>query len=226
MKDDTDLTKLARWIVPGWIALLSFVAFVVLDAVCSPPGSSSTYPSLAAFVSALSGLDPILAAILFAGSGVPLGFLIYQAYFFIRWNSPFSRDGLLPPLITGRMDDLDRAMRSLQESDLTGKEQWRTEWVGHPLFKRDHGFRWRYFELLFAEAAQRIDSAFEGASGVYGRHRYLHEIVHTLGASVAAVYLGFLGYGYVRFRNDMVSFPIPAFVLFALLLSFLASSRC
>jgi len=207
MRDESDLTKLARWIVPGWTAILSFSIFIAVDVLFSPPGQSCLLPPVKRFLATTSDIHAALTAIFIAAAGVPLGFSVYQAYFFFRWNSPFSRDGLLPPLISGRMRELGRITRDIQLDEMTFKTGWREEWVRHPLFTRDHSFRWRYIELLFTEAAQMLDSASEGTT-VYGRHRYLHEIVHTLGASIAAVYIGFVGFIFARFYGNMSSLPV------------------
>ncbi|RMH31206.1 MAG: hypothetical protein D6690_16995 [Nitrospirae bacterium] len=207
-----DLTKLARWVVPGWVALLSFCVFVIIDvAVSSSTPGPYIFPSLSALITNLTAMDKVigvLATILIAASGVPIGFMIYQVYFFLRWNSPYSRDGLLA-LIPGRMRDIDLALLDLTADDITLKEKWRQRWVEHPLFRTDHRFKWRYVELLFTEGTQYLDRA--GASvGLYARHRYLHEIVHTLGASIGAVYFGFAGYMILVYDKKEVYLPAYA----------------
>lgn len=192
MKND-DLTKLARWIVPGWTAIITFVLFIFLDVMFSPPGANlHLFNNLGDLISTITGIDAVLLTLLVAGSGIPIGFLIYQFYFFLRWNSPFSRDGLLS-LIPGRMRDLDRTILGLNAKITLTNDEWRKQKVTHSLFTIDHGYKWRYIEPLFLQACAEFDTKYEGLS-IYSRHRYLHEVVHTLGASIGAVYFGFAGY--------------------------------
>lgn len=207
----SDLTKLARWVIPGWVAFLAFYSFVVVDIVFSPTGAARIFPSITDFLTTMTPLNAILTAILVAATGVPLGFTIYQVYFFVRWNSPFSRDGLLPPFITGRLSDLKRITRDIQLVQ-ENMSEWRKNWINNPLFRRDHGFRWRYIELLFIEASQSIDSKNQGVK-IYDRHRYLHEITHTLGASIAAVYFGFIGYFFLKYISESIDLAVYALIV-------------
>ena len=201
MKTESDLTKLARWIVPGWISILAFLTFVACDIIATYPEQNEVIETLNTFMGTVEAQGALVAGLFIAAAGVPLGFLIYQIYFFFRWNSPFSRHGLLDPLISGRMGDLDRLSAGIKSLAMNNGGQWRKEWVTSSLFEKDHGFRWRYIELLFTEAAQWLDKKSDGAT-LYARHRYLHEIVHTLGAATAAVYLGFLAYVAVRLMSE------------------------
>jgi len=205
MKNE-ELTKLARWIVPGWISLLSFYAFVLVDTIFSIGAQPRLYSSLHALFSDLSEVNTVLVSVAVAAAGVPLGFIVYQLYFFLRWNSPYSRDGLFA-LIPGRMQDLKHSLLNLTKTDITLGEKWRKNIVQHPLFDIDHSFRWRYIELLFTEAVQFLDKP--GTSvGLYSRHRYLHEVVHTLGASIGAIYIGFSGYLILKLHKETVSLSI------------------
>jgi hypothetical protein len=208
-----DLTKLARWVIPGWVAFLAFYSFVVVDILFSPTGAVRIFPTITDFFTTMTPVNAILTAVLVAAAGVPLGFTIYQVYFFVRWNSPFSRDGLLPPFITGRLNDLKRITRDIQllQENISA---WRKNWINNPLFRRDHGFRWRYIELLFMEASQSMNSRNQGIK-IYDRHRYLHEITHTLGASIAAVYFGFLGYFFLKYISESIDLATYALVVLA-----------
>lgn len=209
-----DLTKLSRWIIPGWIAILSFFAFVIIDILITPDGYSKIFPSVTEFLEAVPySTDGIIAALIIAASGVPIGFSIYQAYFFLRWNSPFSKDGFFSPLIPGRVNDMEESLRDITEKELCLKKNWRTKWLENPLFKTDHGFKWRYLELLFTEATQKLDSCFPKV-GFYNRHRYLHEVTHTLGASIGAIYVGFLGYLFIKFYVQKVDILIYLLAFF------------
>lgn len=210
---ESDLTKLTRWIVPGWIAILAFYGLVLVDMLFSLPGQPRLFPDITHFLDQYSDLSGVLITIIVGATGVPIGFSIYQIYFFLRWNSPFSRDGLIPPMISGRMQDLERTMTGLELADLTNETEWKEKWVTDPLFQRDHGVRWRFIENSFNEIAQIIDSEYSAVS-IYAKHRYLHEVTHTLGASIIAVYLGFGGYFALKISAEKLSFPIYMLVLF------------
>lgn len=210
---ETDLTKLARWIVPGWISILAFYGLVLVDMLFSIPGTPRLFPDIKQFLDQYSDLSGIVITIIVGATGIPIGFSIYQIYFFLRWNSPFSRDGLIPPMISGRMQDLERTMSGLEIIDLTNQTEWKEKLVTDPLFQRDHGIRWRFIENSFNEFAQILDSKYPSVS-IYAKHRYLHEVTHTLGASIIAVYLGFIGYFALKVSTGKLSLPLYLIVLF------------
>lgn len=194
---ESDLTKLGRWAIPGWIALLAFALFCILHISFSPDGCR-TNPCYDFYIKISKSFDSIvnkdaewLSALLVVAAGVPLGFVVYQAYFYLRWNSPFSKKGL-PGLMSGRQEDLQVILNGVGSLAKFDAGSWRRKWISNFKDKYDKDL-WRYTELLFMEAAQYVDSEYPGAS-FYQRHRYLHEIVHTIGACIGAVYIGFLGY--------------------------------
>jgi len=188
---DSEQFRLTRWGIPGWIAILGFIAFVATDVIFTPKSAPSPlFLSATDIFKTASAMSAALTALIAVAAGVPLGFSIYQLYFYIRWNSPVSRDGLFPPFIGGRNEDLDRTTRDLTRDELTMGSPWRSKWLFHPLTSTDHGQRWRFIENLFTEAAQVIDAAFPQVS-VFSRHRTLLDLMHTLGASLAGLYLGF-----------------------------------
>ncbi len=212
---EADLTKLARWIVPGWISILAFYCLVLVDMLFSTPGASRLFPDFNQFLAQYSDLSGILITIVIGATGVPIGFSIYQIYFFLRWNSPFSRDGLIPPMISGRMQDLERSMAGIELSDLTNRTEWKEALVTDPLFQRDHGIRWRFIENSFNEAVQVLDSNHSAVS-IYAKHRYLHEVTHTLGASIIAIYLGFLGYFALKVSVEKLNLSLYLLISFVL----------
>jgi len=206
--NEAEQFRLTRWGIPGWTAILSAFAFALIDiALASPNSSNPLYSSILDLFKSATAMSAAVAALLAAAAGVPLGFCIYQAYFWLRWNSPVSRDGFLPPLVVGREDDLNRTMRDLTQDQITLADPWRERWVNHPLFRMDHGWRWRYIENLFTEAAQHIDSNLSGLS-VFARHRSLLDLMHTLGASLAGIYLGYLAYLLAKVKLQSVPFTI------------------
>lgn len=222
MIEASDLTKLTRWVIPGWLTYLAFYVFVSIDIIFSPSGGKRIFPSVADFISGMTEINALLTVVLVAAAGVPLGFIIYQIYFYLRWNSPFSRDGLLPPLLTGRRNDLKMITKDIKFGYQERNNKWRDNWVKHPLFTRDHKYRWRYIELLFYEATQKNNDIKEGLA-TYSRHRYLHEVTHTLGASIVALYVGFLGYCFLKFYFGLtdISKNIVAIVVLVTILFFL-----
>jgi len=211
--DQFNFGRIVRWALPGWVMILAFVVFVSLDIFGAgskapklscltppePPGSLNC--SVERFLKTLEtekAVTPTVVALLtVAAAGVPLGFLIYQVYFFLKWNSPFSRLGLWPPFITGGINEVKQIQRDIQDEELKLKDRqnsgWREAWVSHPMFEADHGFRWRYIEYLFIEAAKKIDQVTPDAS-LYSRCRYLYELMHLLGVGFIGVYVGFLTY--------------------------------
>lgn len=211
---ENEQSRFIRWGVPGWMMLLAFVSFILLDILLSPSSSNNSLVGAAKTVMetvSLSVTASAAVALLVAAAGIPLGFVIYQVYFYIRWNSPFSRDGLFPPFIVGRGTDLERTMIGISSNDIVGNDKWRKDWVNNPLYETDHGLKWRYIENFFTEIIQYIDSNLGGLS-LHIRYRYLMDLMHTLGAGLFGVYLGFFGYVFLKVKTDDISLSIVLIV--------------
>jgi hypothetical protein len=84
--------------------------------------------------------------------------------------------------------------------------------IEHVLFQRDHGWKWRYIELLYTEAAQKIDSRYKAMS-LFGRNRYLLDILHILGASLIGVYVGMALYLALKVYKEEIWLPGHLIVL-------------
>lgn len=200
----TDSNKFLRWSIPGWIAILSAIVFTTLDVISSfrPNQTPQMFPSILALLKVVNNQNTFANIFFVALAGLPLGFIIFQFYFFIRWNSPFSGDGLFPPFIVGRKEDIARTIRNIPYEKLAlGDKQWRIDWINHQAFNSDHCFRWQYIESLFTEIAQKIDTKYVGFA-IYSRYRYLLDMLHILGASLGAVYLGFFTYLIAKMRFE------------------------
>jgi hypothetical protein len=203
---EAEIHRLTRWGIPGWVALLSFGIFLLVDAATVPIGQPKELYDLIISVGAgLSQVAVPVATIAVAVAGVPLGYLIYQLYFFLRWNSPFSAAGLGPPLISGRLEDLRRTTLDISDADLTGSIPWRARWLGYARSVAHHSWTWRYLELLFDEAAQKIDSTFSAGDN-FARHRALLDRLHTIGASTIGLHAGFVAYALLKVSNPDTSF--------------------
>jgi len=227
--NNSDLTRFVRWGIPGWVAILAFFIFLIADSIADAGDAQFLLGISERIVGTADKTSAVMVTLVLAAVGLPLGFLIYQLYFFIRWNSPFSRDGLMPPLIVGRKDDLKRIMRDLKAEQLAFAQPWREHIVNHPAFDEDHSFSWHYVEDLIGEAIQKLDMRYNGDK-INDRYRYLLDIMHTLGASVIAAYLGFGGFlivkGYLNPNNALVTYVLFAgFVLGIFLLALEAEDR-
>lgn len=223
MRND-DLTKLARWIVPGWLTFLTFLGFVIIDIFITPEGgtpilSQGEINTILNFFDendVSTSSEALFIAVVGVAAGVPVGFIVYQVYFFLRWNSPFSRDGFLS-LIPGRNRDIQKSIQDLHE-ELAFTDEWRKDILDHILYWADHSFKYRYIESLFIEACQLLDKGTEVS--IFSRHRYLHEVVHTLGASIGALYVGFFGYLTLRLLKEELSASIYLPIVFILIVLF------
>jgi len=200
-----------RWGIPGWTAAITFVIFVFSDYLSVNDDRMFLLLNQAF---AIAGIwQAILAGLLVAGAGVPLGFIIYQIYFYLRWNSPISRDGLFPPSIVGRWADIKDSVRDLDDSALELGQSWR-----HSLNSvKDHRASWHYLSALIYDAILHADSG----SIVYSRYNYLKDLVHTLGASHLGLTLGFWGYLIVKWKIGQAGLGWPLMsiaVMFILLM--------
>ena len=207
MKDrELGRLTLTRWVIPGWVAILAFLFFIAIDVVTSQsqPHEQHLFSNLGDLVQSLSDENALLLAFLTAGAGVPIGFLIYQSYYFLRWNSPFSYTGLLS-IISGRKWGHDVLTHELEDLLSLGTE-WRQKILDNPLYQFDHRYQGGYLDLLFLEICQVLDSEFSGLS-IYSRLRYLREILHTLGASIGGVFIGLIGYIAVKYLKENIHLP-------------------
>lgn len=185
-----DQATFIRWGIPGWTAAMTFVIFVFSDYL-SVNDNRMFILLNQAFASA--GIwQAILAGLLVAGAGVPLGFIIYQVYFYLRWNSPISRDGLFPPSIVGRWADIKDTIKDLDEEALALGESWRQRLSSG----KDHRASWHYLSALIYDAISSADSN----NIVYNRYNYLKDLVHALGASHLGLTLGFGAYLIVKWK--------------------------
>lgn len=194
MGDQFSFSRTVRWAIPGWVAILTYIAFVILDIMGAGHTQTGLSESVWAILETLQNekaISPSLLGLLIAAvAGVPLGFLIYQTYFFLKWNSPFSRNGLWP-FMRGGLDDIDRMLGEIPLAMLAKNIPWQEEIVSQPIFKIDPGIRWRYIDFRFTEI---VNDQEKPDSALYSRYRYLYEMVHLLGVSGLGIYLGFLSY--------------------------------
>jgi len=207
---ENDQTRFLRWGIPGWMMFLAFICYSAIDVLLSSDSNKNELlTTLTSIVNSLpaSSTSSAIIAVLVAAAGIPLGFFIYQIYFYIRWNSPFSRDGLLPPFIVGRMNDLKRTLEGIKTEDISGNDDWRKAWTDDPLYEIDHGVKWRYIENYFIEIVQKLNSNQSGFD-LYSRYRYLLDLMHTLGAGLFGIYIGYLSYLLIRAKMGSLSLTI------------------
>jgi hypothetical protein len=86
-----DSNKFLRWGIPGWLIPVTMLIFIVLDALSA--NDSLMYETISGIFEASDFIQIIFAAVLVSGAGIPIGFIIYQIYYYLRWSSPFSGKG-------------------------------------------------------------------------------------------------------------------------------------
>ena len=135
-----------------------------------------------------------------AAAGVPVGFLLYQVYFYIRWNSPIASRGLIPPLIHGRSREIDAVLDILKEYG-TGESgyylglEWRRRAYAETM--STHQSRWNYLTTIIRDSiAGEVDR-----SSIEAYNRHLIDLLHGLGASMIGFILGFFLYLLERGAN-------------------------
>lgn len=216
---DNEQSRFIRWGIPGWMMFLAFASYIAIDILLSPePQKNSLEILLEQFVLYTTSNAAIsaLVVLLVAAAGVPLGFFLYQIYFYIRWNSPFSRDGFLPPFIVGRWEELDKILDNINVRALAGNDPWRKKVIKDPMFAIDHGLKWRYIEYFFIETLQKVENNPSG-SNLYSRYRYLMDILHILGAGLFGIYAGYLGYLFAKVKAGNISLTMMMLVNIVLL---------
>ncbi len=216
--ENEDLTRLARWVIPGWVAIALLIVFFAIDYEFSPNGRNVFKCLYGNSIRTLSIQDTLSIIALLAALSVPLGFIIYQMYYYLRWNSPFSRYGSTPFLSRygstpffnspGRMRESNFVLVDFPDvsalySNSLDMDEWRKEWVEHILFAINHKFRWQYIELLFYDIIFGLSN---GRQWLH-RYRYRQEILHTLGAASVSVVISFFVYLLAKMSTECLKLP-------------------
>jgi hypothetical protein len=215
-KGADEFTRIVRWGIPGWVALLAFSCLAAIDSIVD----ASDLSLLDVGVQLVDSLGDSSAAgaVLLVAAAIPLGYLIYQGYYYVRWNSPISGGGFLGPLVTGHLAELERLERRFDPKELPlSRQLWREVWIDNPLFATDHKYKWWYMEPLLAQVMQENDKGI-GDGGTYRRYRYMHEIMHVLGASLGAIYISFVLYTFLAVGTRRLFFVDHAAISSALVL--------
>jgi len=212
-------SNVLRWGIPGWSVLLSFAIFVALDSLSG--GRGLLPQAISSLASESEAWQVAFTALLVTAAGIPLGYLIYQMYFYIRWNSPVSCEGFLPPLVVGRKKDLLDTLKDITLDDINLSEGWR-----HGLLPSldDHRTAWHYLARIVMDSllCPGIHAS------VYPRHEYLMSMMHSLGASFLGICLGFGGYLVFKWREHEVTFAsmlFPALITLAVVALLHVESR-
>lgn len=224
--------QVLRWAIPGWNLWLFALLFITLRFIVS--GRTLTLTDFASmnFAQVLSLLTAL------AGLGIPVGYLIYQIYFWIYWSIPFPiknpEDRGYSILKDCNVDwkalvgyELDReAHRS------AGKEIIR---IGKfKVYVKTRGLLKRYqHNWLLAEFAWERALWLNDAEWLDRRAIILSDVYHSLGASLLSLWLGYgiyLVYDVVMHRSYImagdrgylvaIGFNLIPLVLFSIILRF------
>lgn len=93
---DKSVSQVLRWGMAGWCLVGELGLFFALYKLLLSgvqDGGTVGFSLLGGRVAALS--DPGLMTVIFAALGIPLGYFIYQTYYFLFWTVPWSRES--PP---------------------------------------------------------------------------------------------------------------------------------
>ena len=200
-----------RWGIPGWVSIISFTMFALIDYFAS--NDSTIYVLINSALKEQELWRTLVAALLIAAAGIPLGFLYFQIYFYLRWNSPVSKSGLLPPLIVGRAEELRLMLRDIQDEDLELGTPWRDRLLSS---STDHRGSWHYISQFLAE----VFSTQNSSQTISDKHRYLLTTLHSLGASHIGFSFGFIFYLLTKWKLQQVNIiwiPIAFLIVFVTL---------
>ncbi len=187
MKDAIEFSQALRWGIPGWIL---FVVVALLLTIDSALGGKTSLPAPAS----LLARDSFAAALLVAGAGVPVGYLLYQVYFCWRWNSRWSgkdiRIGSFE-VQQGRIAGIRQTLQGVGVDKKIKKPIWLGQYVAYlNRFLKggntDYRRAWNYMEIILLEFGTRD----EASKILYERSRYLLDMLHGLGVCMWAVFCG------------------------------------
>lgn len=208
-----------RWGIPGWTAIIAFILFLLCDFIFAQ--DDRILQLINQLFSTTNITQTVLVGLLVAGAGVPVGYTIYQIYYYVRWNSPISGRGLLPPLVGGRDAELEPLTKRQKDKiwDITLNTGWRKE-----LFEEQEkkGFRgyWYYLSPFLTEVFINYDTG----KNALDRDRYLLDMLHSLGASYLGISISFIGYLILKTRSVSLGNIEGVVLFFVILFSFVSIS--
>jgi hypothetical protein len=198
--EEINISKFTRWIIPGWVFFLFLLVFWGCDLLLQGNNLITIINSSAMTkINFDTESEKIIATSLLAVSGVPVGFIIYQIYFFFRWNSPFSSNGGPLPLIDGRVYEIEKIKEGVDIDKIKKLVKWKKDLFDKEDVDLELRVKWNLLDIMFLESALPID-ANEGY--YYRRYRYLHQITHLLGACIASAVLSFVIYTTGKYFGD------------------------
>jgi hypothetical protein len=209
--------NILRWGIPGWTLVVSFVMFAFVDYFFAD--DSTIYTLIDSALTEGELWRTLVAALLIAAAGIPIGYLVYQIYFYLRWNSPVSKSGLLPPLIVGREDELKLMLGDLSDEDLEMGSSWRDHLLSS---STDHRGSWHYISQFLSEVFSSLDPS----KAISDKHHYLLTTLHSLGASHIGFSFGFMFYLLTKWKTQqiyLIWIPI-AFLIVLVTLALLSKS--
>lgn len=200
-----------RWGIPGWTLFFSLVLFIIIDLLLG--NDDAMFQLVSESSNTFNLIEAALSIALVAGAGIPIGFLLYQIYYYIRWNSPSSNNGLLL-LFNGRNKELQNTLNGLDIKDITEEK-------GFTIKTEDHREMWDFISPMLIEAISNE----KGSKYLENRHRYLLDILHSLGTSYLGIVLGFGTYLILKWTLGeptnliwiIISAPITTIIVMKLL---------
>jgi hypothetical protein len=192
--------QIIRWGIPGWISLLTYFSFkmAVYDFKLSAFIKSFENPT------ALTGV-----AALFVALGVPLGYLIYQVYFWFKWkfggrDAYLAADGI-PELENRRTGNPREDWRAIEE----------------------------YFDRLMTLEAPKKHLSEDDLERRFSSFSNRTSRTHGLGASLWAIGFGVLAFGLLNgyetetivIRNVIILFATYGLVSLAIYSNYRAQNK-
>ncbi len=187
--------------MPGWTMFVVFFGLAGLDHLLNPlaGGGSLVWERSIAVTK-----DSPAAALLVAGAGVPVGFVLYQIYFFFRWSGRWAGGGYRfrgRVISHGRIEDLRETIQGVELMRIERLKPWRRQRLetlrGFAVSSGNNGatagdgvgmtsFRQAWYELeaLFIEAQADNQPSVEL---LYRKSRELMDVVHGLGTSIFGI---------------------------------------
>ncbi len=185
-----DNSAFHKWGIPGWALVASFTVFILFDAFSA--NNNEMFDFLSGIFSKDSIWQAILFGILVTGSGIPIGYIIWQIYFYIRWNSPVSGPGIWPPYLEGRDAEFRKGIKGINFPSVPIA----------PLLKLDlkeYKSIGKFVATIIYDVIHDVSPDPEPA---LRRHSYLLNTFHSLGASFLGVSVGYGFYILLKWRLE------------------------
>lgn len=175
----------AEWALPAWIMSIAFFIFVVVDRLVS---HSMVMLNWATETASQEITKLIIGGLAVSVAGFPIGYILYQVYHYIRWNSPLANDGA-KVFRFGRSLELSEIFKDIDLEKMNDSDRDALDKIRN-LADQDHRSAWRDLIPFLKRGIEQSTTKDTSRS----TERSLLDNYHTLGTSCLGIIIAYMVY--------------------------------